>query len=85
METVDLITYQQNKDYAIRQARTARNDKAATDSSPTLDAATKAEGHENSKNTSSQWTQEENEQWLMCMKGSGGKGKKGTKGPCYNC
>ena len=40
METVDLLTYAHNEDYAIMQARLARNDKAATDHSPTLEAAT---------------------------------------------
>ena len=41
LETVELVTYQQNRDYAIKQARTARNERAATDTSPTVDAATK--------------------------------------------
>ena len=86
MQTVDINTYQQNKDYATRQARTARNEKAATDSTPTLDAATKPEGGANTRPLSPPWTQEEDEQWMMSMKGGGGKGKKGGKGGlCYNC
>ena len=60
METVDLHTYQQNKDYSIKQARLVRNEKAATDTTPTLDAATKAEGSGNTKNNIP-WTPDENE------------------------
>ena len=86
MQTIDLNTHQHNKDYAIRQARTARNEKAATDSPPTLDAATKSEEGANTKTPGPPWTPEEDEQWMMSMKGNGGKGKKGGKGGlCYNC
>jgi len=79
METVDLLTYTANKDYAIKQARLVRNDKAATDHSPTLEAATKEEW-----DAYQHYTPEETESYLM-MKGGGGKGKKGPKGNCYNC
>ena len=79
MQTIDLNTYQQNKDYAIRQARTARNEKAATDSPPTLDAATKAGEGANTRVLGPPWTPEEDEQWMMSMKGSGGKRQKGRQ------
>ena len=61
METVELHTFQQNKDYVVKQARMVRNEKAATDSSPVLDAATKAEGPGNNKSSGPQWTPDENE------------------------
>ena len=80
MDTVDVHTFQQNREYVVKQARMVRNEKALTDSPPSVDAATKAEGP-----TGPQWTPGENDQWMMSTKGGGGKGKKGTKGSCYNC
>ena len=77
MDTVDLHTFQQNREYVVKQARMVRNEKASTDSPPSLDAATRAEG-----SAGFQWTPGENDQWMMYTKGGGGKGKKGTKGSC---
>ena len=89
METIEsLVTYQANKEYAIKQARTARNDKAATEPSPTLDSATKDSSHGGRlpQGAQPQYTPEEAEQWMMFMKGGGkGEGKKGSKGTCFSC
>ena len=88
MQTVvhNLKTYHDMKDYAVTQARVAKNEKAVIGATPKLDAATNAEAWSSARPDDPPWTQEENEQYMMFVKGGGGKGKKGGKGSiCYNC
>ena len=93
LQTADLTNYQDCMNYVVKQARVMKNEKAATEpaaaNGPTLDSATKDHGAGNPKDDSlgqPSWTPEEEEQWMMMMKGGGkGKGRRGPKGPCYNC
>ena len=70
LQTADLTTYQACKDYASKQARVIKNDKAATEPAPALDAMTKDSAGGNGKESAPATTpQTEEEQWMMFMKG----------------
>ena len=92
LQTADLTSYQECKDYAIKQARVIKNNRASSEPAPcgpALDSALKENSTAQPTTPAKEtrvYTPQEEEEWLMFTTGRGkGKKGKGPKGHCFKC